>query len=291
MTINLNKDKSELEYYYSENSDVFGPFTVSVLLTKIKADTVVFREGIEWTPAKEIDELKNYFRQEKIIEKQEPVKQTTIAKPIVEQQKSNTGGLWVFIILLILAGVGYYFYNQNKMQEQTEPKAQFDEQKNMLSDELDDLMHGKGTYTYANGDKYVGEFKDDLMHGQGTYTYANGDKYVGEFKDDMMHGQGTYTYADGTIEKGLWENDEFLDKEVSAKNEEDTEDHLIIGEIDDPDGYTNVRKKPSSNSEIIYKIYKGESFFLSDTSGLWWTVISKNDIGFIHRSRVRIISN
>ena len=93
-----------------------------------------------------------------------------------------------------------------------------------------------------------------------------------------------------------------LDKEVSSKIEddkdsvennnnsieEDTEDHLIIAEIDDPDGYTNVRKEPISTSEIIYKIYEGESFFLLDTSSLWWTVISKNDTGFIHRSRVKI---
>ncbi len=51
---------------------------------------------------------------------------------------------------------------------------------------------------------------NDKKHGQGTYTFANGDKYVGEFKDDMIHGQGTQTFADGTIEKGLWVNDEFV---------------------------------------------------------------------------------
>ena len=28
--------------------------------------------------------------------------------------------------------------------------------------------------TKASGDKYVGEFKDDMRHGQGTYTQANG---------------------------------------------------------------------------------------------------------------------
>ena len=50
----------------------------------------------------------------------------------------------------------------------------------------------------------------NCVNGQGTYTYANGDKYVGERKDNMMHGQGTYTFADGTIEKGLWKNAEFV---------------------------------------------------------------------------------
>ena len=48
------------------------------------------------------------------------------------------------------------------------------------------------------------------MNGQGTYTYANGDKYVGEFKDEKFNGQGTATYADGTTEDGIWKDDEFL---------------------------------------------------------------------------------
>ena len=75
----------------------------------------------------------------------------------------------------------------------------------------DGKRNGQGTETWADGDKYVGEYKDDKQDGQGTYTWTNGDKYVGEFNDGLMHGEGTYTYSDGTIEKGLWENDEFLD--------------------------------------------------------------------------------
>ena len=50
------------------------------------------------------------------------------------------------------------------------------------------------------------------MNGHGTATFADGGKYVGKFKDDKRNGQGTYTYADGTIEKGLWENNEFMEE-------------------------------------------------------------------------------
>jgi len=46
-----------------------------------------------------------------------------------------------------------------------------------------------GTYTYANGDKYVGENKDNKWHGQGTVTYTDGDQYVGQWKDDKQHDQ------------------------------------------------------------------------------------------------------
>ena len=60
----------------------------------------------------------------------------------------------------------------------------------------DGKRHGQGTFTYANGDKYVGGWKDGESHGQGTYTYASGSKYVGGYKDGKEHGQGTYAYAD-----------------------------------------------------------------------------------------------
>ena len=74
----------------------------------------------------------------------------------------------------------------------------------------DDKYHGQGTYTYASGDKYVGEYKDNKKHGQGTYTFAGGDKYVGEFKDDKYHGQGTYTFASGSIQRGYSMNGYFI---------------------------------------------------------------------------------
>ena len=61
----------------------------------------------------------------------------------------------------------------------------------------DNKKHGQGTYTHASGAQYIGEYEDDKMHGQGTYTYASGAQYIGEFKDDKMHGQGTYTWGPG----------------------------------------------------------------------------------------------
>ena len=41
-----------------------------------------------------------------------------------------------------------------------------------------------GTYNYADGGKYVGEWKNGKFHGQGTYTFANGKRLVGYFMND-----------------------------------------------------------------------------------------------------------
>ncbi len=73
-------------------------------------------------------------------------------------------------------------------------------------DYLDGKRHGQGTYTFADGGKYIGGWKDNKFHGQGTYTYSNGDKYVGEFKDDKRYGQGTYTWASGSKYVGGWKD-------------------------------------------------------------------------------------
>jgi hypothetical protein len=101
----------------------------------------------------------------------------------------------------------------------------------------DDKEDGQGTWTYADGSKYVGEWKDGKFHGQGIYTfpekelkialdssiywgkwilrdlydiYTNASKYVGEWKDGKFHGQGYLTLLDGTVQKGIWENGEFI---------------------------------------------------------------------------------
>ena len=70
----------------------------------------------------------------------------------------------------------------------------------------DELRHGKGTYFWANGDKYEGDWKVK-PNGHGTFTYRSGDKYVGEVKDEKKHGKGTYTFANGDKFEGDWKED------------------------------------------------------------------------------------
>ena len=69
-------------------------------------------------------------------------------------------------------------------------------------------FNGYGTFTNADGMKYMGEWKNDKYDGYGTYTDASGSKYVGEYKNGKIHGQGTFSRHDGTIiHSGEWVND------------------------------------------------------------------------------------
>ena len=65
----------------------------------------------------------------------------------------------------------------------------------------DGLRHGKGTYNFLNGEKYVGDWEYGKMTGKGTLTGADGFKYVGEFVENYMQGNGEVHVA-GDVYKG-----------------------------------------------------------------------------------------
>jgi hypothetical protein len=61
MAININKTEEDLNYYYTSEGNQYGPFNLVQLIPKINGDTMVWREGIEWTNANKLDELKKFF--------------------------------------------------------------------------------------------------------------------------------------------------------------------------------------------------------------------------------------
>ena len=61
----------------------------------------------------------------------------------------------------------------------------------------------KGTLTFADGRKYVGDFKNRFFNGQGSFIMYDVKHYVGEFKNDSPNGQGT-------IQEGIWKDGECI---------------------------------------------------------------------------------
>ena len=49
-----------------------------------------------------------------------------------------------------------------------------------------------------------------MFHGQGTFTFPDGEKYVGEWRNDQRHGQGVVTTPDGTDYVGQWKEGEWI---------------------------------------------------------------------------------
>ena len=62
-----------------------------------------------------------------------------------------------------------------------------------------------------NTENYTGEFVNDHFQGQGSYRWANGHRYVGEFFAGDKHGLGTFYYAKtGTARQQLWNYGDFV---------------------------------------------------------------------------------
>ena len=64
----------------------------------------------------------------------------------------------------------------------------------------------------------------------------------------------------------------------------------VFGIINDPDGYTNVRKEKSSKSEILFQIYEDEKFIIQNNDGDWWLIEYSGKQGYIHNSRISVIN-
>lgn len=71
----------------------------------------------------------------------------------------------------------------------------------------DDKPNGHGVYTWANGDRYDGEWRNGKQNGHGVFIWANGDRYDGEWQDDKKVGQGTEVRANGSRYDGVWQDD------------------------------------------------------------------------------------
>jgi hypothetical protein len=108
MAIDLNKDKNELKYYYSENGATLGPFSLSQLLEKIEADTLVYREGIDWTNARDVEELRKFFSSKVGKSMDKP-----IDKSLGTKKANRLVILGVLIVLGVLGTALFVIFNKN----------------------------------------------------------------------------------------------------------------------------------------------------------------------------------
>ena len=87
------------------------------------------------------------------------------------------------------------------------------------------------------------------------------------------------------------ENNNFYDlptlkdyvKYIYQKNQDDD-----TYTIQDPDGYTNLRKDKNTSSEVLQKIKSGEHIEVIDNSGDWFLIkTQEGKQGYVHKSRVK----
>lgn len=75
-----------------------------------------------------------------------------------------------------------------------------------IGEDVFNLLHGQGVFTFNTGEVYEGNWKLHNMSGKGKLTTTMG-IYEGEFIDSKREGEGTFTWADGTHYIGSWIDD------------------------------------------------------------------------------------
>lgn len=70
-------------------------------------------------------------------------------------------------------------------------------------------INGKGTYKFASGAKYTGDFKTGKRHGKGTLYFTNGNVYEGDWALDFREGYGRLKYKDGSVYTGNFKQNKF----------------------------------------------------------------------------------
>ncbi len=54
------------------------------------------------------------------------------------------------------------------------------------------VIHGRGTYIWADGQRYDGDWANDRRHGQGVLYYPTGDQVHGNWANGRLAGKGRY---------------------------------------------------------------------------------------------------
>lgn len=148
------------------------------------------------------------------------------------------------LIILWLPLISTALYGQNTCKVLKEPIAL-----TYVGGCRDGLAHGMGK---ARGiDQYEGSFRRGLPHGRGTYTWANGDVYSGQWRNGKRHGKGTLisTINGEPVKKtGSWVNDTFLGEDGAAA--------FTIGHIFNLERYA-VRRTGDGNRVLVNFYYMG----------------------------------
>jgi hypothetical protein len=119
--------------------------------------------------------------------------------------------LLICIFLIILSGCGAPnsgLYKSNAEINSGEVETYtFDNGDVYIGEWLNDEMHGQATYIFKDGARWEGMWKNNQMNGYGVHTAANGDEYRGQWEDDKFHGYGTFQWSNGDRYVGFWIDD------------------------------------------------------------------------------------
>ncbi|WP_160139941.1 SH3 domain-containing protein [Chryseobacterium sp. c4a] len=178
------------------------------------------------------------------------------------------------------------FYN-DKSKDQTIRKELlltiFNNNANLISDLVRFIVNNKTPFNQAKTDEALVY----LLHLQLKKNENN------DWKQNEGFGMLSYCYdKDRDLMKRLkstnFYNDPLIKNATEAYNTFNQQETSESYTIQDPDGYTNLRKDKNTASEVLQKIKSGEQVNVLDQNGDWWLIETKDGKqGYVHKSRIK----
>mmetsp|Transcript_113567 Transcript_113567/g.169856 ORF Transcript_113567/g.169856 Transcript_113567/m.169856 type:complete len:389 (+) Transcript_113567:203-1369(+) len=109
-------------------------------------------------------------------------------------------------------GIGVLYYHDGrqfqgtfKQDDPVKGTLTFPDKSKYIGDLHNGARHGKGTYYFSDGSVYEGESVMDRFEGKGKMTWTDGGWYEGEWSQGEIHGYGMEIRPDGSLRHhGLW---------------------------------------------------------------------------------------
>ncbi len=288
MAIKLDKSEIEKKYYYEENGNTFGPFPLSILLTKINYNTLVFSEGSGWVEAKDVEELAKYFKFNNIDELEMPASSLKIVEDefIVEKNIRSSNFIWILIGMISIGLIGFYIFKQSSYKtivastsdslNLSEKKlTEFEifnlgviqnfipsvQQKNTASSLLEEGNNSLGTKSYIEA---INFYKESLMNFPQAKTYFKlSEAYLGT--NDFDRSYESLQLASNLDYQPKSELDYKLISILSAKgNFEQVKNEIIT--------------LANSYPDLIYKINNDSFFYTFRSSPYFLDIIEKDAV-------------
>lgn len=76
-----------------------------------------------------------------------------------------------------------------------------------VSSRFGDQFDGIGTFVYADGKVYEGNWRNGVREGHGRLVHTNGATYTGDWKNNMANGLGVYQDHQNYKYEGQWKDD------------------------------------------------------------------------------------
>lgn len=127
---------------------------------------------------------------------------------------------------------------------------------------LDEIFHNViGTFYWANGEVFEGQYKNNEFYGWGTFTWKDGSSYHGLWTNGLRDIFGTHTYQD-FVYTGEWRNDGFDgDGCIEYNNGNVLTGEFSMNRFDDPNGFLHFTNGDEYKGEFQNFLFHGKGIF------------------------------